>query len=64
MIVLWGHPFPTYARKGPREFTLDILLSAVIRVFFVLSLSQISKLLELRFGKAMLFKNVPLPNLI
>ena len=41
----------------PRDLPLGILLSAVIRSFFVISLSRMLKLLELRFGKAVLFKN-------
>ena len=41
----------------PRDLPLDILLSAVIRSFSVISLSHISKLLEVRFGKAILSKN-------
>ena len=41
----------------PRDLPLDILLSAVIRSFSVISLSRMLKLLELRFGKAVLFKN-------
>ena len=41
----------------PVDLPLGILLSAVIRSFSVISLSRMSKLLELRFGKAMLFKN-------
>ena len=41
----------------PRDLPLDILLSAVIRSFSVISLSRMLKLLELRFGKAILFKN-------
>ena len=41
----------------PRDLPLDILLSAVIRSFSVISLSRMLKLLELRFGKAILSKN-------
>ena len=41
----------------PRDLPLDILLSAVIRSFSVISLSRMLKLLELRFGKAILFKS-------
>ena len=39
---------------------MGILLGVVIRTFSVISRSHISKLLELRFGKAMLFKNYSL----
>ena len=41
----------------PRDLPLGILLSVVIRSFSITSLSRISKLLELKFDKAVLFKN-------
>ena len=41
----------------PGGFTVGHTLSAVIRSFSVVSLSHMSKTLELRFGKVMVFKN-------
>ena len=41
----------------PGDLPLGILLSAVIRSFSVISLSHVSKLLEVTFGKEILSKN-------
>ena len=41
----------------PGDLPMGIILSAVIRSFPVISLSHISKFLEVRFGKAILSKN-------